>query len=519
MTAVHCRLMPGVGWRELRGRHLLVRTSPLTAVEVTEASLDLLPRRFGETLTLSRPSPTQRRFLRRLADLGLVQLVAANPEWPPVTVVVPTRDRPQQLRSCLESLARLRYPPERLELIVVDDGSAVPVVDTSLPGRVRLLRLPVSHGPAEARNRGAQMARGALLAFVDSDCQVEPDWLSELVREFDDPSLAATCGRVLATSQAGWLGAYEAVRSPLDLGPLAAAAQPAGPVPYLVTTNLVVRRSVFEAVGGFARELRFGEDVDFSWRLFAAGHRLLYQPRARVRHDHRLRLGAFVRTRAQYAASEAVLLRRHPIGRRYLALSPALAVGLLGALGWATGRGLGRLGAWLLLGGTVGSVLEAVTGTLATKSAHGLPASLLLPATARGYLACLYHLARQSGRYYGLPALAAVLWRPRLGLLLAGGLLGVGLSDWVRLKPHLSPLRFLLAQALDDLAYQGGCLWGCLRQRTLKPLLVELRIGWPGRGFTLFPRRRSRVPSPDPPLNLAPGCQPPRGDAFDAGGG
>src|SRR5439155_20394909 len=120
------------------------------------------------------------RFLRRLADLGLLQMRPAATAWPSVSIVGPVRDRPAQLAACLASLDALRHPGRRPEVIVVDDGSAPAA---AVPAGVRLVRLPRSLGPAAARNAGAAVSGSALLAFLDSDCTAEPGWLEALVPE------------------------------------------------------------------------------------------------------------------------------------------------------------------------------------------------------------------------------------------------------------------------------------------------------------------------------------------------
>ena len=107
---------------------------------------------------------------------------------PLVSVVIPVMDRATELRRCLASLRRISYPASKLEVIVVDDGSR----DDSAAVAEELGATVVSsggrgQGPAVARNRGAAVARGELLAFIDSDCTASPGWLADLVDRFRDP--------------------------------------------------------------------------------------------------------------------------------------------------------------------------------------------------------------------------------------------------------------------------------------------------------------------------------------------
>src|SRR5262245_47009388 len=97
---------------------------------------------------------------------------------PFASIVIPTLNRPNAIRDCLQACLRLDYPADLFEVIVIDDGSEPPV-EPSADARVRVIRQS-RQGPAAARNRGIQAARGPLLAFVDDDCRPRPNWLSAL---------------------------------------------------------------------------------------------------------------------------------------------------------------------------------------------------------------------------------------------------------------------------------------------------------------------------------------------------
>jgi mycofactocin system glycosyltransferase len=468
----HCRLVAGVRIVRERRRTFVVSEQPLTVLEVADRGRRLLERAREGTELTDLPA-AELRFLGRLRELGLVELRPAPEGTPPmVSVIIPVRDRPEQLAACLSSLERLHHPAGRLEVIVVDDGSAVPV---GAPAGVRVVRSGRPGGPAAARNLGAGAAGGDVLAFLDSDCAAEPDWLEALLPEFADPAVAAVGGRVRAAGQSTWLERYDAVRSPLDLGPRYAQVRPRHPVSYLVTANLLVRRTDFARLRGFDPDLRCGEDVDLAWRLADAGRRVVYQPLGAVLHQHRSRLGAFLVTRAGYAASEAALLRRHPGNRRFVGFSPGMAALLAGGLAALLGAPRALVGAAVL------ALMIEAGGAARTLQQEGLPPGLALAATVRGQAWSVYHPARQLARYALLPATLLCLAGPRRrrGRLLLG--LGVALTapavaDWYRLRPRLSLGGHVVAQLLDDVAYHAGTLQGCVRERTLAPLAVEAHL-------------------------------------------
>jgi glycosyltransferase involved in cell wall biosynthesis len=103
---------------------------------------------------------------------------------PTASIIIPTRNRPQAVEHCLDSLAAQTVPPSSFEVIVVDDGSE-PALALDLERWTSKFAWKLIHqkntGPAGARNRGAAEARGEFLAFTDDDCLPTPTWLETLI--------------------------------------------------------------------------------------------------------------------------------------------------------------------------------------------------------------------------------------------------------------------------------------------------------------------------------------------------
>ena len=225
---------------------------------------------------------------RRLVDIGV-----AHPRPPvgpvrDVTIVIPVRDRTRLLNLLLASL-RAEPQTSSVPVLVVDDGSADRAAVASVTRRhgATLLAHSRNQGPAAARNTGLRQARTGFVAFCDSDVLPETGWLGPLLAQFTDPAVALAAPRVvgLPTSQPGWLGQYDDVRSPLDMGGREAPVLPLSALAYVPGATLVVRRAA--VAGGFAPELRTGEDVDLCLRLHEAGWRMRYVPSSRAGHCHR----------------------------------------------------------------------------------------------------------------------------------------------------------------------------------------------------------------------------------------
>ena len=218
-----------------------------------------------------------------------------------ISVVITTYNRASLLDATLEQLRRQVYEPED-EVIVVDNASTddtaevIARVAAGFPVRLTALRESVP-GKTPALNTGIKAARGDILALTDDDVIVAEDWMSTIRRLFGDPSRGLVGGRVEPLWEQPaprWLRVerndrYNQMASPLALLHYGDAQELGART--AVGANLVVRRAVHDAIGGFAPHLGrrrgtllCGEDHDFCARAVAAGHRCEYRPELRVRH-------------------------------------------------------------------------------------------------------------------------------------------------------------------------------------------------------------------------------------------
>jgi mycofactocin glycosyltransferase len=402
--------------------------------------------------------PAAQALARRLLDAGMAHPDpdAAGPPPEDVTVVIPVRDRGAELARCLRALAGLR-------VIVVDDGSADPgaVAAAATAAGARCLRRERSGGPGAARNTGLAAAGTPLVAFVDSDCVPRPGWLPPLLRHFSDPAVGAVAPRIVAHERGhGWLARYEEIRSPLDMGPAENIVRPGSPVPYVPGAALVVRRQA--AAAGFAEDMPVGEDVDFVWRLSGAGWHVRYEPRAAVGHEHRVRVGDWLRRRRDYGTSAAPLELRHPGTVPAVTMSGWSAVAWLAAVIGRPGTGAAIMGATTAL---LARRLRPFTGDawpLAGRLAGG------------GTLAAGRLLGRALVRTWWPLALPAAAAFPRLRLPLAALALAPPVLDWREQRPPMNLAGYVATRLLDDVAYSVGVWQGCRAHRTARPLRPDL---------------------------------------------
>lgn len=203
---------------------------------------------------------------------------------PHVSVIIPVKDRRELLAAALDGLAAQRYTD--FEVVVVDDGSTdgsgPEAAGRTIAGRAVRVVDGGGRGAVRARQVGVEAATGEVLAFTDSDCVPEPQWLERAVAALDAGADAVN-GLTLPARPVG----------PLERS-MASGAEGLYP-----TCNVLYRRSAFEGAGGFdgsaaarlgfrpdrrSRGDGFGEDTLLAWRVIRAGGRIAYEPDARVAH-------------------------------------------------------------------------------------------------------------------------------------------------------------------------------------------------------------------------------------------
>ena len=214
-------------------------------------------------------------------------------------VVIPAYNRKDMVRKALDSFVEAVMPPELdVTLIVVDNNSkdgtadAIQGIIDGFPIRLRYV-LETKQGLSNARNGGIAASTADLIGFIDDDEEVEPNWLEVVAREFTDPEIDFIGGCVLpnwVTAMPDWLpSGYPSVIGAIPPKPRAIFDD--NFTGNLMGGNAVMRRHVFERVGGYAphlgrssKGLLSDEDADMYRRIRAAGLRGIYVPELAIRH-------------------------------------------------------------------------------------------------------------------------------------------------------------------------------------------------------------------------------------------
>jgi glycosyltransferase involved in cell wall biosynthesis len=194
---------------------------------------------------------------------------------PLISFVIPVRNDVLRLQRCLASIVRNDYPRALIEMIVVDNDSTDGSAAAARAGGAIVLQAS-GDSVAALRNKGAKAALGSVLAFADSDHEIDRHWIETAIEVLSQPDVAATGSAYLTQPSPNWVQQqYDGLR-----------ARPLGreDVAWLGSGNFAVKRSAFESVGGFNATLTACEDVDLCNRLRLAGHRIVADPALRSVH-------------------------------------------------------------------------------------------------------------------------------------------------------------------------------------------------------------------------------------------
>lgn len=245
------------------------------------------------------------------------------------SLIIATYNRQEELRELIASLEAMDFPTSEFELIVSDDGST--------DGTGEYLRsrtfpfafqyLSQQHkGPGEARNSGMRHARGAYFIFIDSDCIVPPDYLAKVDKFLENNPVDAFGGpddchpdfppllKAINYSMTSFLGTGGTRGSTKSVTKF-----------YPRSFNMGLHRRVFEQIGGM-NQLRHGQDMDLSARIYNAGFRVALIPDAVVYHKRRTNLRRFYKQIFNWGVARINLGRAYPELLKPIHLAPAFLV-------------------------------------------------------------------------------------------------------------------------------------------------------------------------------------------------
>jgi glycosyltransferase involved in cell wall biosynthesis len=270
--------------------------------------VDVIDWAFGIVKTDRTPKLSYRKLqpLLQNPQRPLYQRFVPAEPLPKVSIVVCSYNGARTLRDCMLSLQDLNYPD--YEIILVDDGSKDETqrIMAEFP-RVQNIKQK-NRGLSVARNVGIGAATGEVIAFTDSDCMVDRDWLYFLVHTLLSSDFAAVGGPNISPPATDWIQAT-------------VGAAPGSPSHVLLTDtvaehvpgcNMAYHKWALEMIGGFDPEYRkAGDDVDVCWRLMQSGYQIGFSPAAIVWHYRRFEVRTYFSQQVGYGEAEAMLRYKH----------------------------------------------------------------------------------------------------------------------------------------------------------------------------------------------------------------
>lgn len=247
--------------------------------------------------------------------------------FPFVSIIIPTWRENKVLKQCVDSLLRLDYPVNSVEIILLSKEK----LQLAPSARIRQVLIGDKVNYVHARNIGVERTRGELIAFVDDDALTPVDWLKKAVRYFDNSETALIGGPAVPFPQDTLIyrvGGY-LLASPFTVGALSArysfstqAFETQGQ--HLIMANNIFRRSAFEDIGGLHIDQAPCEDGYFYFRLNQKGYRMMYAPETYVWHRAKPVVWPIVSKVAYYGLGRGGLIARDPRSIRVMYLIPTL---------------------------------------------------------------------------------------------------------------------------------------------------------------------------------------------------
>ena len=244
---------------------------------------------------------------------------------PRYSVIIPVYNRPDEVDELLESLSHQTL--KDFEVLVVEDGSSVPCKEVTdkyrLSMEVRYYAKPNS-GPGQTRNYGAERSRGEYLLILDSDCILPEGYLQAVEAELEREPADAFGGpdRAHASFTPVQKAINYAMTSFFTTGGIRGGKKKMDKF-YPRSFNMGVRADVYKALGGFSN-MRFGEDIDFSIRIFKNGYRCRLFPGAWVWHKRRTDFRKFFKQVHNSGIARINLYKKYPESLKLVHLLPAV---------------------------------------------------------------------------------------------------------------------------------------------------------------------------------------------------
>lgn len=246
-------------------------------------------------------------------------------EFPFVSVIIPAYNEEKRIANAIEAVLRQTYPRERMEIIIVDDGSTDKTCEIVFRYPVKLIRHNKNRGDSASRNTGAKNAMGEIIATTDADDEVDENWLINIAKHYSETNVGSVIGSShIVYNEENWqqriiaelficMRGSDAVKSIYNAKDRVGSNKSMG-------SNQSFRKSVFFEIGGYDMGLTAGMEQDIVWRVEIAGYKSAFERNAVVHIFPRNNFKKYIKYAYLRGKGGIIIYFKHPakVTLRYL---------------------------------------------------------------------------------------------------------------------------------------------------------------------------------------------------------
>ncbi|MEM2911995.1 MAG: glycosyltransferase [Candidatus Bathyarchaeia archaeon] len=255
--------------------------------------------------------------------------------YPKVSIIVPVKNGAEKIKDLLDSLMRVDYERDKLEIIVVDGNSTDATMEIVSKYPVKLLT-EERIGVNVARNTGIKNSSGEIIAFTDYDCVVPENWVKAIVSNFQDPQVGCVGGKILRHDNDFFSRYADESLMPVMriFKEKMVISRIKSPFYYPVGCNFAVRREAVEKAGFFDERFTYGfDELEFAERICGEGYKIVLTPDVIVKHKHRSTLPELLKQTFRYGQGGGLLPKTKGIKSIF---SKWVLLSIIGFILWAS---------------------------------------------------------------------------------------------------------------------------------------------------------------------------------------
>lgn len=231
---------------------------------------------------------------------------------PYVSVIVPAYNAETTIGRCIESLLSQTYPADQYEILVVDNKSKDNTKEIIRKYPVTYLFEDAIQTAYASRNNGLRRAKGTVIAFTDSDCIIDKNWIEQGVLSLSEPNVIGAAGRIAAFEPETWIEFYQDRRGTHDQAHSHQSGSGSKKPAIITTANGFYHKKIFDELGLFDPHKKGGGDGELSVRIQTeTSYKLAYNPKAIVYHKHSTTLRKLWEQFTRYGYSSLMILAQY----------------------------------------------------------------------------------------------------------------------------------------------------------------------------------------------------------------